>query len=141
MAYASLDDLLLLSDTARLIDLTDRSVPAAGAIVDAVVERALDDATALADSYLAGRYDLPVSPVPAVLRRSVAAIAYHYLHIDQAPDKVATDAAAAIKWLAQVSAGSAALPETGGTAPSTASGGAVRYSASSTSPLARLRLL
>jgi len=44
-----------------------------------VAQKALDDADAEIDGYLAGRYALPLSPVPAVLRVHAITIASYRL--------------------------------------------------------------
>ncbi len=110
MAYATLDDLTRLASTERLIQLTDRAWPAAGVIDGAVVDAALEDATAICDSYLGARYPVPLADPPAVVRRACAVIAYHALHIEQAPDKVAADHERMIQWLRDVAAGRASVP-------------------------------
>ncbi|NBC34907.1 MAG: DUF1320 domain-containing protein [Alphaproteobacteria bacterium] len=121
MTYATHDDLLRLASRERLIELTDRSDPPAGD-----VDWALAQADALIDARLGVRYALPLDPVPAVLTRLAAVIAYHDLHVEAVPDKVAEDYARALAWLDRVAAGDAPLPgggSGGGEEPAGRSGG------------------
>lgn len=87
MAYATLDDLV---DRFGSEELAQRSDRAAGAVIDAdVVARALTDAEAEANSYLATRYHLPLASTPPVLVRIVCDIARYRL-CDVPPDEVRT---------------------------------------------------
>jgi|GEM_PF-178328 len=123
MAYATLDDLLRIGSPARLIDLTDRAVPRTGGIDESITALALADASALADSYLAGRYALPLNPVPEALRRQVAMIAYHSLHMDEAPEFVVENFRLALAWLDKVAAGRVVLSAAGVTPVAPGAGG------------------
>ncbi len=105
MAYAALEDLSRLAGMPRLVELTDRGVPPTGEVDQAVAARALEDASALIDGYLAARYPVPVAPVPEILRRQCAVIAYHLLHVEQAPNKVVADWRAAVRWLERLAEG------------------------------------
>ena len=51
------------------------------------VDKAIADASATADDYLAGRYAVPVVPVPDTLKRLVCDIARYYLLGDSAEDE------------------------------------------------------
>ena len=113
MTYATVDDLLHLADRQRLVELTDRGDPPAGAIDQARVDAALVDAAAQIDARIGQRYALPLSPVPVVLRRITAVIAYHDLHIEDVPDKVAEDYRRAVAWLDGVASGATDLPGQG----------------------------
>lgn len=86
MAYATQADLETRFGADELAQLTDR---VAGAVIDAsVVARALDDASAEIDSYLASQYDLPLAAVPPVLVRVASDIARYYLWADRATEAV-----------------------------------------------------
>ena len=110
MTYATQDDLLRLASRERLIELTDRGNPSAGDIDAERIGWALQQADALIDARLGVRYALPLQPAPAVLTRLAAIIAYHDLHIEDVPDKVADDYRRALDWLDRVAAGEAPLP-------------------------------
>ena len=67
MPYATQADLETRFGSAELAQLTDRI---SGSVIDAaVVGRALADAEAEIDGYLAARYQLPLASAPAVLGR------------------------------------------------------------------------
>lgn len=108
MPYASQADLVSRFGSTELAQLTDRTN---GTVIDAaVVSAALADADALIDGYLAQRYALPVSPVPALLLRIAADIARFLLHGKAATEKVRTAYEDALKVLRDLSDGRAALP-------------------------------
>lgn len=129
MAYATLQDLIDRFGQTELIQRTDRTNKPASTIDQTVVQRALDDATALINGYLAKLYTLPVSPVPDVLVKVTADIARYYLH-GSAVDKdgpVSTAHAQGLKWLRDVSTGLVQL-EAAGVAMPQPGGGQVRTS-------------
>ena len=72
-----------------IIDLTDDS--GAGVVDQDVVDRAITDADTEIDSYLAGRYSVPVSPVPDLLKRLSLDLAIEILY-GRRPDYDATEA-------------------------------------------------
>lgn len=78
MSYATLDDMVTRFGAETLLQLTQRDA-AQAAFDAAVVQAALDDATDLVDGYAAGRYAVPLTPVPAPVRRWCADIARYYL--------------------------------------------------------------
>lgn len=97
MAYATKQDLIDRYGENELARLTDR---AAGTTVnDTVVDRALADASAEIDSYLAKRATTPLSPMPGLVVTHCCAIARYYLHEDHAPDRVKDAYKLAIDWL------------------------------------------
>lgn len=73
MAYASLDDLLKKVDEPTLIRLTD--VAGTGGVDEATATRAIRDADALIDAYVATHYMVPVNPVPHVVTDLSATLA------------------------------------------------------------------
>ena len=66
MPYATKTDMQLRYGDAELQQLTDIGKPRTGGVVDAVLDRALADASAWIDSYLVGRYPLPITDVSAL---------------------------------------------------------------------------
>ncbi|NNG05319.1 MAG: DUF1320 domain-containing protein, partial [Inquilinus sp.] len=84
MSYATQAQLVERYGTVRLVELTDRAEPPAGAIDAAVIDRALADADALIDGYVAARYDLPLPAVPDLLRDLALSIVFYKLHLDMA---------------------------------------------------------
>lgn len=109
MPYATQAELTDRYGAQRLIDLTDRVEPPAGTIDATVVDRALADTDALIDGYVGARYDLPLASVPALLRDLALAIAFHKLHLDMTPEKVAEDHREALRTLDRISKGSVKL--------------------------------
>jgi len=89
----------------ELLKLTDRSDPPAGAIDAAVVTRALSDAEAEINGYLAARYTLPLPSTPAVLKRLCCVIARYYLYDDWANDQVRAQFEDATKLLKLIAEG------------------------------------
>ncbi|GIX17702.1 MAG: hypothetical protein KatS3mg119_1888 [Rhodothalassiaceae bacterium] len=108
--YAQLQDLIDRVGAREITELTDRADPPAGAIDASVAERALADADAEIDGYLAARYDLPLSPVPAVLTRLATDIARYRLWDDRAPEEVRQRYEDAVRLLREIADGRHRLP-------------------------------
>lgn len=127
MTYATKQDLIDRFGELELKQRTDRVNVPPTTIDDVVVERALGDAQALADSYLGKVYDLPLSVTPPVLTKMCADLARFYLH-GKAAEKDSPVALAfnqALAWLKDVAKGLVSLDEAG-TPPAQAGGGAIR---------------
>lgn len=103
----------------ELIELTDRVEPYMSIINDAVLNAALSTATAMIDSYVSKRYDLPLAEVPAVLVPHAAAIAWYTLHRGNYPEAVRVEYEDALSFLRMISKGDALL-DVQGTQPSSA---------------------
>lgn len=109
MSYATQQDLVDRFGEQELVELTNRE---GGDTVDAaVVAKALADADAMVDTYLAGRYAVPVSPAPPLLVRLAADIARFFLHGKAATESVRQAFDDALTMLQQISAGRASLPD------------------------------
>lgn len=121
MSYASQADMEARFGERELINLTDRT--GQGAVDVSVLERALADASAEIDGFLAARYELPLSSTPVVLVRICADLARYYLHDDHAPDQVVERRKAAVATLRSLSRGEVSLgmSDTGDT-PATSDG-------------------
>ena len=96
----------------------DRSVwpPDQVAVADAAlarIQQAIDDAGALIDSFLGGRYTLPLASVPSVLVTWARAISRYYLHQDrlssEQDDPIVRDYRDTLKLLQLVAAGKLTL--------------------------------
>ena len=74
-----------------------------------VVTRALDDARAEIDSYLTGRFTLPLASVPRLLSRTAADMARYGLHENQVTETVRQRYKDATSFLKDVAAGRADL--------------------------------
>lgn len=90
MPYATVTDLQDRLGEPRLVQLTDIGNPPIGLVDTAVAQRALDDADAEIDSYLMGRYALPLLPAPPVLRVHACTIA-HYRLLGSSVDEATKD--------------------------------------------------
>ncbi len=111
MPYASATDITDLMGDDMLIRLADRDGD--GIYDDAKVTRALDDASALIDGYIAARVPLPLITVPPVLKNLTIDIAVYRLSTDAAllAEDVRTRYEDAIKFLRDVAAGKAQIPQ------------------------------
>lgn len=105
MTYASQEQLVARFGAQTLVSLTDRAVPPTGEIDTAVVAQALADTDAMIDGYLAGRYQLPLVDVPALLRDPALAIAIYKLHTFAPDPKIKDDYELALKQLRDISSG------------------------------------
>ncbi len=110
MAYVTLEQLTDRYGSRMLIDLTDRETPWLGTIDTDVTTRAMADAAALIDGYLAARYALPVAEVPALLTDIAARIAIWNLHTYDPPRKIEEDHKEALRQLQAIAAGTIRLP-------------------------------
>lgn len=104
--YASVNDLLTRFGEAELLRL---AMTPTGELDQTALAIALNDASALVDGYLAGRYPLPLAHVPAALVPICADIARHRLYGEQAPEQVAKRNEAALAFLKSVGKGELAL--------------------------------
>lgn len=103
-----------MDEALRLTDEENSDVPDSDAF-----ERAIADASADIDSYLAGRYALPLAePVPRVITSIAAALTREKLHGTFPTDTVTRQADLARKQLADLSAGRAKLVDAAGVQPS-----------------------
>lgn len=130
MAYVTQQDLIDRFGSAELIQLTDRTNRPATTIDATTVAAAISDAETMADSYLAKRYALPLSPVPDVLVPVVANMARYNLHGERAEKDGAVyrNYKDALAWLKDVANGIVQL-EAEGVASAQAAGGQVQVSA------------
>ncbi len=111
-AYVSQAQLVDRFGDAMLRQLTSRTVPS-GAIDAAVVTRAITDAGATIDGYLAGRYQLPLPSVPALLVPVASAIAIYLLHGQLTTEKIRLDYQDALKALSNIASGTIRLDVAG----------------------------
>jgi phage gp36-like protein len=117
----------------KLVQLTDRAFPKAGAIVDQVLDQALADAAAVIHGYArSAGYAVPFSATapPDGVAGWQACIALYGLYQGEAPDKVAEDYKTTLGQLRDLAAGRFTLQAAGIAAPAPAEGAAVLFSAS-----------
>lgn len=115
MTYATQQDLVDRFGSDELIQLTDRTN--VGTIDSTVVTRALGDADAEINGYLAGQYALPLATVPAVLVRLACDIARYQLSADRVTESVRDRYKDAVAMLSKISRGDVQLGVAVGQAP------------------------
>lgn len=104
--YCTQSDLEKRFGTEEILELTDRD---ADGVTDAgVLDVVIEDAGAAIDSYIAKRYDLPISEVPTRLKKIACDLVFYALHQDP-PDKVSDDNKEALKFLKDIAMGRAEL--------------------------------
>lgn len=90
----------------ELIQRTDKFQPYTGAVVEAVLDRAIADADAEIDGFVGARYSLPLpEPVPPVLVPIACDIARYRLYDDAVPDVVRQRYEDAVSRLKDIAAG------------------------------------
>lgn len=127
MTYATQQDLVDRFGAVELQQLTDRTNIPPSTIDGVVVGRALADADALIDSYMAKLFTLPVATVPPLLTKVASDLARYFLH-GEAADKdsvVARNYAGAVAWLKDVAKGLVTV-DVGGEPLPQAGGGAIQ---------------
>ena len=107
MSYAAVADLLARYGEDELVQLTDRV--GAGVADAPAMERALQDAAAEIDGYLAVRHALPLASVPPLLARIACDIARYRLWDDRASEEVRTRYEDARRVLEAIAAGRVTL--------------------------------
>lgn len=107
MTYATLQNLIDRFGADELIQLTDRE--GLGEIDTTVTDRALADADARINGYLAARYTLPLVNVPTELELLACDIARYLLHDDRVTEQIEQRYKDAIAQLRDVSRGVAVL--------------------------------
>lgn len=111
--YCTDDDMIARYGETELIQLTDRD-GTEGAIVDEVLETAIEDACSDIDGYLSdGGYTLPLASAPHVLTRHACVITRAYLYDDVRPKDVIDDYNRTIAWLEKIADGRLRLPGQG----------------------------
>ena len=127
VSYASYEEMLARFGRLELLQVTDLGeAPLADPDAD-VVTAALADSSETVNGYVAGRYALPLSPVPDPVRRWTCDIARYFLHRDTAPERVRKAYEDALAALKDVSRGVITLQADGLSTPEAAvSGGHVQ---------------
>ncbi len=107
MTYATQSDLTDRFGAVELAQVTDR---VNGTVIDTtVLGRALNDADAEIDSYLATRYALPLASTPVVVLRLASDIARYRLYDDAAPNQVRVRYDDAVSLLKRIASGDVQL--------------------------------
>ncbi|WP_417345704.1 gp436 family protein [Ferrimonas sp.] len=114
--YATVAQMQARFDADELEQLTDRD-GSAGAIVEPVLQGALEDACADIDLYLVTRYQLPLAQVPTVLERVCCDIARYRLYDTRVTDQVRDRYLDAVRLLDALAKGNVALGLADGSEP------------------------
>lgn len=128
MPYATKQAMIDRFGERELVDLTDRAEPYTGAIVDAVLDRAMTSADAEVDAALRGRYAVPVDPAPELLVDLACDLARWRLWDNDIPEAVAERAKAARASLGKIARHELVLDVPAAVSATTGSGD-VRYEA------------
>ena len=113
MTYATQNDLVTRYGIGLLVELTDRAEEPTGEIDAQVVEKAASGTDALIDGYLQGRYVLPMSATPPLVRELAEAITIYKLHRYTPSEKIVDEHKAALVTLDKVAKGVVRLPIAG----------------------------
>lgn len=105
MDYCTQAELENRYGTALLTEISDRTDVPTSTIDTDLITRAITDATALIDGYLAGRYALPLATVPALITDLAQRIAIYYAHSNVASEKIGKDYEAALRQLKDIASG------------------------------------
>lgn len=117
MAYCTLDQLNDRFGPATLVALTDRADVPTGEVDIDVLNRAISEADALIDGYLAARYALPLASTPPLLVSLALDITLWRLHLGEPSSKVKADFDAALRSLRDIASGTIRIPEATGLEP------------------------
>jgi phage gp36-like protein len=106
MLYCSLADLQLAIPAQTLVWLSNDDAMAT-VPDEAVVEEAVRQAEEIVDGYLRGRYNLPLSPVPSIVKDMTVNLARHWLYArrpegNELPEAVTRTHKAALEMLALI---------------------------------------
>lgn len=107
MSYATEADLVARHGSALLIQLADRD--GSGAADPDVIAAALASADALIDSYLSGRYAVPIAAPPPLIRDIAVDLAWHALHSTAVTEVIQAAYDRALARLRDIQAGKARL--------------------------------
>jgi len=110
MPYSTVDDIKKMLPEEIIVQLTDDE--ASGSLNAARAEEAISQADAEIDSYLGGRYSVPLASAPEIVRKLSVDIAIYNLYsrlVSEAPAARAERYRAAVRQLEAISAGRASL--------------------------------
>lgn len=105
MSYASRQDMIDRFGHTEMVQITNPETPEALEIDVQRLEQAFVDADAEIDSYLQGRYALPLASVPLGLKRNACDIARYHLFGNRVTDVVETRYKTAIAFFKSVAKG------------------------------------
>ena len=103
--YCTVDEYLAMFQMAEATELSNLDDPLGTSVDAGLIGQTLTDASAEAEAYLR-RYQLPIAPVPQILRRSVADMARYYLSRYDPPEDVRKRYEDALRRLKMIADGS-----------------------------------
>lgn len=112
MAYASVADMIDRFGQAEMIRMTTPDGAEMVGVVSEPIDRALDDASALIDTWLRKRYRMPLTVAPPEIRRACCLLARYDLSTGggRTPaDQTVKEREETIAWLRSIGAGNALL--------------------------------
>ena len=124
MSYSSLDDIKKLIPEETIIQLTDDEN--LGFVNQSRIDEAIAQADAEIDSYCGGRYTVPLSPVPDIIRKISVDIAIYNLYsrrVEVIPETRAERYKNAIRQLEGIAKGTISIGEAAAPPAATAEGG------------------
>ncbi len=126
--YLTADDMVERFGEQEMIQLTDRVNMPPTTVDTGILNAAIGDASALADSYISSRYSLPLSSTPSALARQVGDVARYYLFGSRADvgGTVERSYKDALAWLTNVAKGVVKLDLPDGELVPASSGSAAR---------------
>lgn len=107
--YAIVQDMADLFGSDELTQLVPKTVDGVLTYDSDLVQKAIDNATAEIDAYLSSRYRLPLSSVPAILKRLTCDVARYQLFGASLTEEVEKRYKNAVSFLKSVSSGTASL--------------------------------
>ncbi|MCC5644786.1 DUF1320 domain-containing protein [Nostoc sp. CHAB 5824] len=108
--YATAADMTAAFSEQEILELSNIDYPDNTTINEDVVNRAIEDAQAQLDSYLAVRYKVPIVTVPTVLRNYTCDVARYILDKDKPREEVSRRRDLVFYYLKDLAAGKASLP-------------------------------
>ncbi len=112
MSYATISDMIDRFGESEMIRLSTPDGADLVAVVAAPIERALDDAAALIDTYLRRRYQMPLTVAPPEVRRACCILARYDLSTGgqrRPSDQVQEGQQQTIAWLKAIAGGTVHL--------------------------------
>ena len=110
MAYCDLEDILGSMDEADVIGYTDDDD--AGTVDQSRVDQAIEMAGVMIDAYVGGRYQVPLDPVPDLVKRLAVDLAVFEIcsRRSDPPENREQKRQQAVRLLEKIGAGSAVIP-------------------------------
>jgi phage gp36-like protein len=111
MAYATVTDMISAFSEQEILELSNIDYPDNTTINEGVVVRAVADASAQIDGYLATRYSTPIiDPVPPIVRNYTCDVARYLLDKDKPREEVTRRRDLVFYFLKDLAGGRANLP-------------------------------